>query len=180
MLSELMAAASSVKTIKEMLKTALDAKTYEAVNAVLIKATDDLIAAQNLILKLQTEQTSLMRENSLLQQEHAESVKEIARLVEWRVQGEQYTLAEVASGAFAYVVKPVDPHTAPAVNANTWLCCQCYEAGYKSIFQFAQWHSHDHRQFVCQRCKSALIVYTPSDGPAVMTIGSSRRGFDDY
>ena len=179
MIGELISAMSSVKTITDMLKTALDAKTFEAVNAVLTKMNGDLIAAQNLVLNLQVAQMTLMREDSLLKQQHADAMSEIARLVEWRDERVNYRLTEVAAGAFAYVVKPIDVQADKKAEPKYWLCCQCYDSGHKSILQFSKWQDHNHREFICQRCKAVLAVNTPSDGPVVMTAGRTSRGWDD-
>ncbi len=179
MLNELITVGTSVKALKELLKATLDAKTYEAVNTVLAKATNEQIAAQNLILKLQSEHSTIMREKSLLEQEHAKIEKEIARLLEWRAQDTHYMLCEVAPGAFAYVVKPIDPHVTPPLCMNAWLCCQCYQAGNQSILQFSQWQTHGYREFICPRCQSRLSVHTPSETP-YQTSGTKRQSFQNY
>ena len=178
-----MAAASSIKTIREMLGTALDAKTFNAVNEVLINANDKILAAQEWIAKLQAEKTALANEVVARHQKIRDLEQEVTRLIEWKEERIHYRLAEVATGAFAYIVKPVDhdrDQSASPAQPAYWLCCQCYDSGYKSILQFSQWQSHTLRQFICPRCKSALIAYTPGDGPAVMTVSNSRRGFGDY
>lgn len=182
MFGELMSAISSVKTIRDMLGTALDAKTFNIVNAVLIEMNSKMIAAQELTSRLQAEKAFLADEVVTYRQKIRDLEQEVARLVEWKEERAHYRLAEVATGAFAYVLQPVghdSQHTARPTHPAHWLCCQCYDMGNKSILQFSKWQSHTYREFICQRCKSTLTVNTPSDGPMVMTTGSSRRGFGD-
>lgn len=181
MLNELITAATSINTLRDMLKTALDAKTYIAVNATITAMNEKIQTAQELISMLQARNSALADETMAYHQKTRELTQEIAQLVAWNEQRIHYRLNEVATGAFAYVFQPPSDENNPAHAPQSpyWLCCQCYDTGKKSILQFTQWQTHHYREFSCPRCQSRLSVYTPSE-TTYQTSGIKRRSFQDY
>lgn len=182
MITELMSAMSSVKTVRDMLGTALDANAFNRVNDVLIAMNEKMIAAQERIFGLQAQTAALSDETVAYRQKIRDLEAEIARLIEWKEERANYRLAEVATGAFAYVLQAASdekerPSGAP--QPTHWLCCQCYDASHKSILQFAGWDG-SHRVHACHRCKARILERVESAGVTVQTVGRGRNRLDGF
>lgn len=178
MITDLMSAIGSVRTITDMLKTALDAKTFNAVNSILSDMYGKLIAAQELILKLQAEKAALDQRVVALDKQADELQQEKARLGQWQVDRENYQLKEFAPGAFAYALKPQAGAAEVTAEPVHLLCCQCYDASFKSILQFAGWDG-SHRVRVCPRCQQRTLERVESAG-ATIQFASRRSRLDGF
>lgn len=174
MITDLMSAIGSVRTITDMLKTALDAKTFNAVNAVLSEMYGKLIAAQELMFNIQSERDALKKQVVALEKRVDEQQQEITRLGQWVVDRQNYQLKEFAPGAFAYVLKPLTGGVEANAEPVHLLCCQCYESGFKSVLQFAGWDA-SHRVRVCPRCQQRTLERVESSGATIQTAGRRSR-----
>jgi len=178
-ITELMSAINGVKTISGMLKTALDANTYLAVNKVLVDSTDKMLAAQGVINGLQAELAALDKRVVALDKEKDDLEQEVTRLGQWIVDRENYQLKEFAPGAFAYAFKPKTDVVEETAELVHLLCCQCYDASHKSILQFAGWDG-SHRVHACHRCKARILERVESAGVTVQTVGRGRNRLDGF
>jgi hypothetical protein len=176
---EIMSALSGTKTVMDILKATLDAKTYTQVSSTLIDIQTKLIAVQGVTLQLQQTNAALHAETVKLGDEVAAAKKESDRLTAWADERSDYALQEVAPGAFAYVRKPVDEGAEQPGEAAHWLCCRCHDEGRKSRLQFLR-HEGGCRVHVCHRCQSSISVQVPSSGVTVLSRPRGRGMFDGY
>ena len=118
----------SLEKIKDM---AVREKVEELLNAI--------IPLQSMILSLQAENSTYIREIQNLE-------KNLREIEDWRKESEGYELKELATGVYLYVKKPESGHTGPVV----YLCPNCFDVNHKkSIIQIAS--SGFHR---CLNCKN--------------------------
>ena len=138
------AAISGLKNVKELVQDLLKLKFTAEVQAKMIELQSQTLSAQSSALDAQAEQVEIEKRLESLN-------RELARLKAWEKERAHYVLKEVGAGAFAYVqkegLKPDEP--------NHWLCCQCYQDGFKSILQYSGYNK-GHRVYLCNRCKSSL------------------------
>lgn len=172
MIAEFMSAISSTKTLTDILKATLDAKTFTQVSSTLIDIQTKLIAAQAVTLQLQQTNAALHADTVKLREDLAAAQKENDRLTAWEDERRDYSLQEVAPGAFAYVRKPTDEGGEQPGEAKHWLCCRCHNEGRKSILQFARIEGGC-RVYLCHCCQSSISVQVPAAGATV--VGVSRR-----
>jgi predicted SprT family Zn-dependent metalloprotease len=139
-------AIGGLKNMKELVQDLMRLKASAEVQGKVIELQSQILSAQSSALDAQAEQIEVARRHELLN-------KEVARLRAWEEERSHYVLKEVSTGAFAYVQKEDSKPEEP----NHWLCCQCYQDGFKSILQYSG-YSKGHKVYLCNRCKSSLYV----------------------
>lgn len=145
-MTSISAAISGLKNVKELVQDLLKLKFSAEVQAKVIELQSQILSAQSSALDAQAEQAEV---GNRLESFH----KELARLKAWEEERAQYVLKEISAGAFVYVakdrLKPDEP--------IPWLCCQCYQDGFKSILQFSGYDKGS-KVHLCNRCKSSIYV----------------------
>jgi hypothetical protein len=159
-MTSISAAISGLKNVKELVQDLLKLKFSAEDQAKVIELQSQILSAQSSALDAQAEQAEV---GNRLESLH----KELARLKAWEEERAHYTLKEVGAGAFAYVaregLKPDQP--------IHWLCCQCYQDGFKSILQFSGYDKGS-KIYACNRCKSSLHIFLQ---PAEVAREPTRR-----
>lgn len=143
MYSEIATALASVKTFADLTSLILQAKVTVAVREKAIESQAAIISVQTVLLDLQSQYQSLLREKDELE-------KRLAEVEDWKVEAAKYSLKEVASGAFVYAPKPDADLLAP----DHWLCTRCYHERKKSILQ----RTVARVIYLCPTCQSTVTV----------------------
>jgi hypothetical protein len=117
MVAEFAAGLSAFKTMLDLAKGLRDISDAAARNVAVIELQEKILIAQ------QTQSALVERVSSLEEQ--------LAELEAWEADKQRYELKEIASGQFAYVLKP---ETAAGEPAHI-LCANCYGHNQKSILQ---------------------------------------------
>jgi hypothetical protein len=145
-MTSISAAISGLKNVKELVQDLLKLKFSTEIQTKVIDLQSQILSAQSSALDAQAEQEEIGKRLESLH-------KELARLRAWAEERAHYVLKEVGAGAFAYVakegLKPEEP--------IHWLCCQCYQDGFKSILQFSG-YDKGAKVHLCNRCKSSVYV----------------------
>jgi hypothetical protein len=115
---------NAVKALTDIAKTLIGLRDSAKLLEANVEFNQQILAVQQALLGAQAEQTTLI-------QTVREREEEIARLKTWETEKQRYKLVEVASGAFAYVVKP----EAQGPEPEYLICPTCYEKGQKSVLQ---------------------------------------------
>lgn len=166
-ITSISAAINSLKAAKDIIQGMMKLKSSADVQTKVIELQNQILLAQGNALDAKTEYSSLLDRVEALQ-------KELVRLKAWEQERTNYVLKEVSSGNFAYVLKD----STKAEEPQHWLCCQCFNDGYKSVIQFSG-HKEFHRVFLCNRCKTTLLVRVESAGVTVETVPRRDR-FSDF
>ncbi len=143
-MTSISAALSGLKNLKELVQDLLKLKFSAEVQVKVIELQSQILSAQSSALDAQAEQAENEKQLESLN-------RELTRLKAWEEERAHYVLKEVGTGAFAYVQKEGLGSDEP----NHWLCCQCYQDGFKSILQYAGYNK-GHRVYLCNRCKSSV------------------------
>lgn len=167
MITSISTAVSSLKAVKDIAQGMIELKSLADVQTKVIELQNQILLAQSSALDAKAEYSALLDRVETLQ-------KEIARLKAWEQERANYVLKEVSQGNFAYVLKDDTKTEEP----QHWLCCQCFNDGYKSVIQFSG-HKEFHKVFLCNRCKSTLLVRIESAGLTVETVPRRDR-FSDF
>jgi len=165
-ITSISAAMSSLKAATDIVQGMIKLKSAVDVQTKLIELQSQILAAQSNALHAQAEYSALLEKVESLQ-------KELARLKAWEQERTKYVLKEVSQGNFAYVLKDGTNAEEP----EHWLCCQCFNDGYKSVVQFSG-HKEFHKVFLCNKCKSTLHVRIESAGVTIETIPRRDRWSD--
>lgn len=162
------AAINSLKAAADIAQGIIKLKSFTDVQTKVIELQNQILTAQSSALNAQAEHLALLSKIETLQ-------KELARLKAWKQECVNYVLKEVAAGNFAYVSKEGQKSEEP----QPWLCCQCFNDGYKSIVQFSG-HKDSHKIFLCNRCKSTLLARIEPAGVTVEVVPRRRSMWDDF
>ena len=166
-ITSISAAINSLKAATDIAQGIIKLKSLSDVQTKVIELQNQILTAQSNALNALAEHSALLERIEALQ-------KELARLKAWEQERTNYALKEVAPGNFAYVLKEGTKPEEP----QYWLCCQCFDEGYKSIVQFTG-HESFHKVFLCNRCKSTLHVRVESAGTTIETV-PRRSKWDDF
>lgn len=144
-------ALGSLTAVKTLLEGAVAANKQRTVQEVRAELIERIIAAQDSIVTVKEECSSLLEKNR-------ELTREIKDLREWEADKENYHLIEISRGSFVYSKKE---ETGPAEPAH-YICCNCYTDQKKSILQrkpasLASRHLSIPNLLQCPRCKSEVI-----------------------
>ena len=151
MIAEITGVVQSVKALNDLIKAARDLKNFNELVAAVSEVNSKLMEAQSAALLAQEKQSSFANRISELE-------KEIMDLKNWERDTQRYELSEIASGIFAYKLKPGMQPPEP----THMLCANCYSNHQKSILQlrnknqFGQW-------YVCHHCKSEIAIHSNRD-----------------
>lgn len=165
-ITSISAALNSLKAATDIVQGIAKLKSLTDIHTKVIELQNQILAAQSNALSAQAEHFVHLEKIDTLQ-------KELARLKMWEQERTNYVLKEVSPGNFAYVLKDDTKTREP----QHWLCCQCFNEGYKSIIQFAG-HKEFHKVFVCNRCKSTLLDRVEPAGITIETIPRRDRWRD--
>ncbi len=166
MIASISAAINSLKAMKDIVQGMIEIKSLADVQTKIIELQNQILLAQGNALDAKAEYSALLDQVEALQ-------KEIARLKAWEQERAKYVLKEVSQGNFAYVLKD----DTKAEEPKHWLCCQCFNDGYKSVVQFSG-HKEFHKVFLCNKCKSTLLVRIESAGVTIETVPRRDRWSD--
>lgn len=144
MVGEVFAGLGAFKTMLDLAKGLKDLSDATARNAVAIELQEKILAAQ-------AEQAALVEHVSGLE-------KQVADLEAWDADKQRYKLEEIASGQFAYALKPEAAAGEPA----HMLCANCYNHDQKSILQTEIRSPGRHEVTFCQNCGNDL--FSPHSG----------------
>ncbi len=166
MITSISAAINSLKAMKDIVQGMIEIKSLTDVQTKIIELQNQILLAQGNALDAKAEYSTLLDQVEALQ-------KELARLKAWEQERTNYVLKEVSQGNFAYVLKDGTKTEEP----KHWLCCQCFNDGYKSVVQFSG-HKEFHKVFLCNRCKSTLLTRIEAAGVTVETVPRRDRWSD--
>lgn len=124
-------------------------KVGSEVQAKAIELNTQIIAAQGHVMAIQREHFEALEEVKTLK----ETIRRLEGIGELKA---RYHLFKIASGAYAYVLRPeVETNEEPH-----WLCVCCFESGYRSILQF-QRRTPDNRnaEHACPKCKTKVVTH---------------------
>ena len=146
-MTALAAMATSLRAAVEITKAMKDVRDANILQTKVFELTREILAAQTSALEANIAQSALLEKVRDLE-------TQIARLEAWSREKDRYQLTEVATGVFAYAIKPKAKGTEPF----HLLCPRCYEDSKKSILQFTQNIHRGTNVHVCPRCKSEFGV----------------------
>lgn len=145
-ISAFASALTSLNAAKDIAQAMIGLRDTAAFQTKLIEFQRKLIEANNAALAAQEERSVLLARIATLEQQ-------VARLETWHTEKQNYELKEVASGAFAYVLK----QSARGSEPEHWLCAQCYQNNKKSILQVHRRDvSYEYHQ--CSECHAEVRV----------------------
>jgi hypothetical protein len=147
-LAEIAAALSSLKTAGDMAKALKDVHDATTVQGKVFELQRVILEAQGQAMEAREAQTALVDRVRDLE-------AELARLKTWDAEKTRYELKMIASGMFAYMLKPDQRGSEPP----HWLCPNCFEEGKKSLFQKTR---ANYINCTCPRCQAAIA---PRDHP---------------
>ena len=150
------------KEILEEVKKKADVALLERLNRLLFFIGDLNID----IMKLQALINEMQKQLAELKQENAELKSEIEAIRAWNEEKNQYELAAIVPGVFAYRSKKT-PQT-------VWLCPYCFEERFKSILQLTR-DENGRYHFRCFKC--SFKTWAPPPGSLRARSGSRERGF---
>jgi translation initiation factor 2B subunit (eIF-2B alpha/beta/delta family) len=169
MITEITAAVQSAKVLNDLIKAARELKNFNEFVAAVSEVNAKLMEAQSAALLVQKNQFSLTNRISDLE-------KEIMDLKNWEREAQRYELSEIASGVFAYKLKPGMQPPEP----THMLCANCYSKRQKSILQL-ELKNQFVELYVCHHCKSELKIHSgwepgnDTDDYDPLTYGLKRR-----
>lgn len=140
-ISAIAGTASSLKAAGEIVQAMIGLRDASAFQTKAIELQRQILTAQQSALAAHSDQFALL-------QRVRELEEEVRRVKAWETEKERYSLAEVSTGSFAYLVKP-EARGAEPVHA---ICTNCYEHGRKSILQWVQ--GSYSAEFRCPGCKA--------------------------
>lgn len=123
-----------------------------------LKDMNDAAVRNAAVIELQEKILAAQSEQATLVQRIRELEAEVADLKAWETEKQRYHLQAVATGAFAYALKPEAEGSEPP----HWICAACYQNGRKSVLQRGHSHGSGEWPFICPTCKSVIYV---SQGP---------------
>jgi glutamate 5-kinase len=124
---EILSATQATQSLFTLLKAANKLANYNELVAAVAEVSGKLMAAHQAGAALQ-------EKNSLLAEEVGALKEEIASLKTFELEKERYSLAEIGTGVYAYVLK----ESAANGDPPHWLCVNCYSQGKKSILHSKQ------------------------------------------
>lgn len=96
-----------------------------------LKDIDDAARRNAAVIELQEKILSAQSAQSQLIESVTELKKRVAELEAWDAEKQRYELNEIATGVFAYLLKPAMAHGEP----SHYLCAACFKHGKPSILQ---------------------------------------------
>jgi hypothetical protein len=164
------AAATSLKAAFELTKAFVDVKGAVEVQGKVFELQRVILAAQQDAFTAQEPQAALLKRIGELE-------KEIADLEAWDREKERYALTEIASGVFAYKLKP----EAQGAEPEHLLCANCFHQHRKSVLQFERRSVGRVEMRVCHACGAELVLHGGREPehsrPKVVTKKPSPRGW---
>lgn len=150
---EISSAFSAIKTISELAKLMIEAKTDEKAKEVAIQLQNSVISLQNIILTLQSEHSDLLDSNHELQDQ-------IAAISNWDEVASKYKLKELAPGVFVYALAENDPRE----KLNYYICTKCYQDSKISILQASE-ATRKGTNYSCPSCGTVITDYQSKAPP---------------
>ena len=138
------AAATSIRTIADIIKTLSKMKSIPEVQTAIIELRNEIISAQSNALVAQSEQATMIQKISDFE-------KEITNIKAWEKEKQRYQLVSPWNGCVVYALKEQCKKTEPP----HWICTKCYEDGRKSILNQHRKHSA-FIEFICPVCKTMI------------------------
>ena len=117
-------AMSALKAAGDIRKLMIASHDASVIRRQAIELQAQIFAAQSNALAAQSDQFTLLESVRKLEEQ-------IADLEAWETEKQRYELKKVASGAFAYSLKPDASGSEP----RHWICTTCYQNRKKSILQ---------------------------------------------
>jgi len=134
MLAEFSAVVASVKTLGDIIRTAVDLKASSEIALALSRVQEDLLSAQGSALESQEKISSLLSEIDGLKEE-------LRHIKNWDERVKGYELTTATGGAVVYRFKGEPEH---------YVCPSCFEKGAVQILQDKRLSSG---YFQCSSCK---------------------------
>ncbi len=123
-ISAIAAALSSLNAAKDIAQAMIGLRDSAAFQAKLIEFQSKLLDANRSAFAAQDERTALLERIGELE-------KKVASFETWEAEKQRYELKQLASGSFAYVLKP----NAQPPEPSHQICATCYQSRKKSILQ---------------------------------------------
>ena len=144
MAGELLAGLGAFKAMFDLAKGLKDVSDATARNAIAIELQEKILTAQ--------------AEQSALIERVGELETQVAEFEAWDADKQRYELKEIASGQFAYALKP----EAAAGEPPHMLCANCYNQNHKAILQMETRNPGRHQVHFCQSCSGE--IFSPDSG----------------
>ncbi|TXN23997.1 hypothetical protein [Methylobacterium sp. WL9] len=147
---------SSLKASTDLTKAMLGLRDAQLVREKAVELTAEIMSAHQGALAAQSAQAALLSEVADLKQQ-------IKKFEDWDREAQRYELMEIATGSFAYVLKP-DMQAGETGHA---ICATCYQNRRKSILQaFARDHQWTLTNYLrCDTCKAEIVIGQTYSGP---------------
>lgn len=151
-------AMASLKTAHDIAKAMLGLRDATVVREKVFELQGAILSAQADTFEANAAQSALLDRVRQLE-------KEVADLEAWDAEKQRYCLQEVASGSFAYTIKP----DAKGAEPLHWICANCYEHRRKSILQ-SQGMGATGETFRCAVCLSSIRAGNGPPSPAAFVV----------
>ncbi|RJF94841.1 hypothetical protein D3874_03230 [Oleomonas cavernae] len=159
-LSVVNGAVTAFKAGRETIKAIggkLDRENRLKIEAMIDDMTDRLREAQEAVLALTDRCRELEQENN--------------RLVQFKIDAQNYELRQIAPNSFAYAVKPDVEH----LQRDAHLCANCFDQSQKSILQLEKQGPFGMDTLKCPRCETRVMFDSGRSGAAGVTIATVKR-----
>jgi hypothetical protein len=158
-IGDISTAIAALKSVAELIKLIGD-------NKVNIAVREKAFELKPIILSLQDENLSLQADKRELLQKKEKLEQQIARLTQWEADAARYELKEIATGVFAYAIKPESDTSEP----GHWLCPNCYQSRQKSILQRGAIDIGG-TVYTCLKCKAEIVDHAHQLAISIPVIG---------
>jgi hypothetical protein len=106
------------------------------------------------LIDVQTRQMAVVEKNHSLLQANEALNKQLAAYDKWELEKARYSLRQLSSGGFIYVVNPAEQ----AADPPHWICTNCHQERHKSILQLGGIETGERTGlWICPRCKTKII-----------------------
>ena len=145
------AAATAITSAVDLGRAAIGVRDANVAVLEISKINDQLLKAQEAILRHNTELLAL-------QQQHFETAQQLREAQEALEERGRYSLVQIARGQWAYRVN-ITPELSGAskpTQAQTphYVCQQCFDRGVKAVLQFSDGMGYG--QLTCHTCRVSL------------------------
>jgi hypothetical protein len=153
MISDITAAISILKSLRDVNKGLSEIKTNDAVREKSAEMNFLIIDLQNALMAVQEQNQTLSRINDDL-------AKQLAEIDEWERESKNDSLSELAPDVFVYVREAPGKSSNPTV----YLCTNCYRERKASIMQRVS-HQPEGVRYRCPACKMSIVDHGQSYNP---------------
>jgi len=147
MMQEFSALITTFNALQDIAKAMLNLRDFAKINSKLIELQGAIITAQGQAIAIQQSYATLETKTRDLE-------AECMRLKDWSAEKQKYTIREIATGVFAYVLNEAMPDFERAHK----YCCNCFERGQKSILQQSKGPQRN-LDLTCQNCRGKLTFH---------------------